>query len=277
MQAHTFFGNEKKAVPALLGLMNLALHGITVPRIRRRNTLEEEMKSAPAERFDMVVTNPPFGGTENRQIQENFPVQANATELLFPRAHHEEAEATRRRALRHGRCPKGRCSAAAPLPRSRRTCWSSFSLHTVVSLPPGAFAPYSDVKTALLFFERPGPTRETWYYELPLPAGLKKFSKGSPILDEHFAEGRRLWGAWNDYRRGHGPRPEVTATSWIVPVEEIAARGYDLSARNPSRPTGDTMRPAVEITASLLERIRELHDIVEGLHEQLSNGNREEV
>ena len=68
-----------------------------------------------------------------------------------------------------------------------------FNLHTVISLPPGTFAPYSDVKTALLFFERPGPTQETWYYELPLPAGLKKFSKSSPIQDEHFAEAQLLF------------------------------------------------------------------------------------
>ncbi len=276
LQAHTFFGNEKKAVPALLGLMNLALHGITAPRIRRRNTLEEEMKSAPAERFDVIITNPPFGGTENRQIQENFTVQANATELLF--LQHIMKKLKPRDGARCGMVmPEGTLFRGGAFAVVKKDLLEQFNLHTVVSLPPGAFAPYSDVKTALLFFERPGPTRATWYYELPLPAGLKKFSKGSPIADEHFAEARALWAAWDAYRRGRGPRPEPTERSWIVPVAEIAARGYDLSARNPNRLAGETLRPAVEITASLLERIRELHEIVEGLHEQLSNGNREEA
>ncbi|MCS7016673.1 MAG: SAM-dependent methyltransferase [Gemmatales bacterium] len=276
LQTGTFFGNEKKAVPALLGLMNLALHGITAPRIRRRNTLEEEVKSAPAERFDVVITNPPFGGTENRQIQENFPVPSNATELLF--LQHIMKKLKPRDAARCGMVmPEGTLFRGGAFAVVKKDLLEQFNLHTVVSLPPGAFAPYSDVKTALLFFERPGPTRETWYYELPLPAGLKKFSKGSPIADEHFAEARALWAAWDAYRRGRGPRPEPTERSWIVPAAEIAARGYDLSARNPNRPAGETLRPAVEITAGLLERIRELHDIVQGLHEQLSNGNREEA
>ena len=89
----------------------------------------------------------------------------------------------------------------------------------VVRLPAGTFSPYSDVKTALLFFQRPGPTKEVWYYELPLPEGLKKFSKGSPILDEHFAEARELWAAWGAFRQGKGERPEPTERSWIVTVE----------------------------------------------------------
>jgi len=77
----------------------------------------------------------------------------------------------------------------------------------VVSLPPGSFAPYADVKTALLFFDRPGPTKEVLYYELPIPEGLKKFSKGSPIGDEHFDELRLVWQRWNQYRQQGGERP----------------------------------------------------------------------
>jgi len=77
----------------------------------------------------------------------------------------------------------------------------------VVSLPPGSFAPYADVKTALLFSERPGPTQEVLYYELPIPEGLKKFSKGSPIGDEHFEELRQVWQRWNQYRQHGGDRP----------------------------------------------------------------------
>jgi type I restriction enzyme M protein len=150
-----------------------------------------------------------------------------------------------------------------------------FNLYTVVSLPPGTFAPYADVKTALLFFERPGPTEEVWYYELPLPEGLKKFSKGNPILDEHFDQARELWAAWNIYRRGEGPRPEPTADSWIVSVAEIKERDYDLAARNPNRDEAETYRHPAEITASLLEVERQILSVVEELHEMVGDGEGE--
>ena len=137
----------------------------------------------------------------------------------------------------------------------------SFHLHTVVSLPPGTFAPYSDVKTALLFFE------------LPLPEGLKKFSKGHPIRDEHFDEARTLWAAWDAYRRGDGPRPEPTAHSWVVSAKQVKERGYDLSARNPNRDEAETYRHPAEITASLLEVERQILGIIQELHEMVGNGN----
>jgi type I restriction enzyme M protein len=131
------------------------------------------------------------------------------------------------------------------------------------------------VKTGLLFFERPGPTKETLYYELPIPEGLKKFSKGSPIADEHFAEARQIWQCWDAYRCGKGPQPEPTANSWIEAAETLAVRGYDLSAKNPNRPESEKLPHPAELTATLLERNRELHAILENLHAMLSNGNEE--
>jgi type I restriction enzyme M protein len=206
LQAQTFWGNEKKAVPALLGMMNLALHGVTAPKLRRRNTLEEPMKTTPAERFDVVITNPPFGGTENSAVQDNFPVQSNATELLF-------IEHIMKK-LKSGpgkRCamvvPEGTLFGGGAFATVKKDLLEQFNLYMVVSLPPGSFAPYSDVKTALLFFERPGPTTEVLYYELPIPEGLKKFSKGSPISDEHFDDLRLVWQQWKAYRQQGGERP----------------------------------------------------------------------
>lgn len=278
LNTETFFGNEKKAVPYLLGLMNAVLHGIGAPQLRRRNTLEENVKSAPEQRFDLIVTNPPFGGTENKQIQENFPTPSNATELLF--LEHIMKKLKPRSGARCGMVmPEGTLFRGGVFATVKQDLLENFNLHTVLSLPPGSFAPYSDVKTALLFFERPGPTRETWYYELPLPANLKRFSKGSPIQDEYFDEARALWRDWDEYRRGAASRPEMTANSWIVSAEEIKSRSYDLSARNPTRADSAELRPAVEITADLLERIRQMQQIVEGLHQRLSengNGNSEE-
>jgi len=275
LQQRTFYGQEKKPLPALLGLMNMVLHGVSAPNIVRRNTLEENIRSV-SERYDVVMTNPPFGGTENRQIQANFPVRANATELLF--LQHIMKKLKMRDGARCGMVvPEGTLFRGGAFATVKQELLEQFNLHTVVSLPPGTFAPYSDVKTALLFFERPGPTREIWYYELPLPEGLKKFSKGSPIQDEHFAEARELWAAWDAYRRGEGPRPEPTEHSWIVPAEKIKERGYDLSARNPNRNEVESYRHPAEITASLLEKERQILGIIEELHEMVGNGEENDA
>ena len=221
----------------------------------------------------MILTNPPFGGTENPQIQANFPIPSNATELLF-------LEHIMRKLKPYGaRCamvvPEGTLFRGGAFAAVKQELMDRFDLHTVVSLPAGAFAPYSDVKTALMFFDRPGPTRETWYYELPLPEGLKKFSKGSPLQSEHFDEARQLWTAWDAYRHGQGPRPAATANSWVVAVEEIAERGYDLSAQNPNQPEAERQPKAVELTATLLENVRELEAIVARLHAMVGNGENE--
>ena len=168
-----------------------------------------------------------------------------------------------------------------------------FNLHTIVSLPPGAFAPYADVKTVLMFFDRPGPTKAIWYYELPLPADLKKFSKGNPILDEHLTEAETMWQEWHkhkkqiledlpeieaDWQKWNQTRlalndlPALSKQAWVVPVEEIKRRGYDLSVRNPHQSGVADLPKPTELTARLLERVRELHDIIEGLHEKAGNG-----
>ena len=270
LQERSFFGQEKKPIPALLGVMNLVLHGVTAPRVLRKNTLEENIRQV-MERYDVIMTNPPFGGTEGQHIRQNFPVQSQATELLF--LQHIMRKLKPRDGARCGMVvPEGTLFRGGAFAEVKRALLKDFNLHSIVSLPPGTFAPYSDVKTALLFFERPGPTREIWYYELPLPEGLKKFSKGSPIQDEHFAEARKLWRAWDAYRKGQGPREAcLSERSWIVPVEEVKARGYDLTARNPNRKETESLPPPMEILASLLEREREILSIVEELDELLGN------
>jgi type I restriction enzyme M protein len=270
LQERTFFGQEKKPVPALLGLMNMVLHGVAAPRVMRKNTLEENIRNA-SERFDVVMTNPPFGGTEGRHIQQNFSIQSNATELLF--LQHIMKKLKPRDGTRCGMViPEGTLFRGGAFAEVKRDLLEQFNLHTIVSLPPGTFAPYSDVKTALIFFERPGPTKEIWYYELPLPEGLKKFSKSSPIQDEHFNEARRLWRVWDAYRKEQGPREAcLSEHSWIVPIEEIKQQNYDLTTRNPNRPEGEALPSPMEIVVGLLEKEREILGIVEELNELLSN------
>ena len=274
LQERTLYGQEKKAVPALLGTLNMVLHGVTAPKVRRGNTLEESVLGAVSDRYDVVLTNPPFGGTEGRHIQANFPVRSNATELLF--VQHVMKKLKARDGARCGMVvPEGTLFRGGAFAEVKKQLLEQFTLHTVVSLPPGTFAPYSDVKTALIFFERPGPTEEVWYYEMALPEGLKKFSKGSPVQDEHFRQAQELWAAWDACRRGEAPRPEPTHNSWIVPAGEFRERDYDLSARNPNQAALERYRRPAEITAGLLERLREMMAIVEDLHEMVGDGEEE--
>jgi type I restriction enzyme M protein len=215
LQQHAFYGQEKKGIATLLGTMNLVLHGVTAPdHVTRANTLEESMKGSFSQRYDIILTNPPFGGTEGRHIQENFNVRANATELLFLQHIIKKLKQTP-----NARCamvvPEGTLFRSGAFAEVKRDLLEQFHLFAIVSLPPGTFSPYSDVKTALLFFKRadevrekkPQARQETWFYEMQLPERLKKFSKGNPIADEHFNEMRALWQQWNCYLNGEIGRP----------------------------------------------------------------------
>ena len=270
LQQTTFFGHEKKPLPAMLGLMNMVLHGVISPQIRRRNTLEENIRNV-SERFDIVLTNPPFGGTENAQIQQNFPIKANATELLLL-----EHIMKKLKAHDGARCgmvvPEGTLFRSGAFASVKKTLLEDFDLFMVVSLPPGTFAPYSDVKTGLLFFQRPGPTREVLYYELPLTEGLKKFSKGNPIADEHFDGARQVWKRWKAYRIGQAHQPDLSDVGWIEDTETLAKGGYDLSPKNPNRLDVETLPHPAELTTILLEHSLEFRSILERLHEMVRDG-----
>jgi type I restriction enzyme M protein len=218
LQHHAFHGQEKKAIAALLGTMNIVLHGVTDPNILRINTLEENVKTSVVKRYDVVLTNPPFGGTEGRNIQSNFPVKNNATELLFLQHILKKLKKTPN-ARAAVVVPEGTLFRGGAFAEVKRGLLEDFHLFAVVSLPSGTFAPYSDVKTALLFFQRPDKVlhtnpkarQETWYYEMALPEGLQKFSKGNPIQDEHFTEARQMWKQWQSYILGESEMPFLYA------------------------------------------------------------------
>ncbi|HSH81767.1 MAG TPA: class I SAM-dependent DNA methyltransferase [Herpetosiphonaceae bacterium] len=304
LQERTFVGIEKKAISALLGMMNMVLHGIHSPVIMRANTLEESVKGDVGQRYDVVLTNPPFGGTEGGHIQQNFTVKANATELLFLQHIIKKLKKTTN-ARAAMVVPEGTLFRGGAFAEVKRDLFEQFHLFMVVSLPPGTFAPYSDVKTALLFFRRPDEVmqrqplacNEVLYYELPLPTGLKKFSKGSRIADEHFTEVREVWRRWHAYlwgiserpfadaravrtawaahQNGNDERPAPPYNVWIENTEDLAARNYDLSARNPNQNEAERLPAPAELTARLLERSRELHSMIESLHAKVNGGEAE--
>ncbi|WP_047862399.1 N-6 DNA methylase [Archangium gephyra] len=267
-QQPTFFGNEKKPVPALLGLVHMLLRGATVPQIRRCNTLEQDSRT-PSALFDVVLSNPPFGGTENIRVQQNFQLKANATELLFL-----EHIMNKLKRSGHARCalvvPEGTLFRGGAFARARQELLNNYDLFMVVSLPPGAFAPYSNVKTSLLFFERGGPTREVLYQRIEARPGQKGFNKNTPLSDEHFELARATWNGWASYRRGAHPRPAATGWCWIESYREIEARGFDLSSRKPEDRSQDEIPNVADLTARLLASTSDLHQLIQRLHKKLS-------
>lgn len=250
LQHQTFFGQEKKGFSALLGTMNMVLHGV-FQDIRRVNTLEEDMTADVSQQYDVILSNPPFGGKEGKHIQKNFPVSANATELLFMQHIIKKLKQSPNNARAAVIVPEGTLFRSGAFAQVKKELLELFHLFAVVSLPIGTFAPYSDVKTAILFFQRPDEVlrhnphahHETWYYELPLPEGVHRFSKSRPIQDEHFAQTRQMWQQWRAYLRGETGRPFEYAAN----IEERWQVHYAWEAYRNNR-TGKVERPEAKST-----------------------------
>ncbi len=260
----TFYGREKTPLPFVLCLMNLTLHGMDYPRISKENTLQIDIRQIDErDKFDVVLANPPFGGREQPIIQKNFPVEANATELLF--LQHIE------KSLKRG----GRAAVVVPegilfqtngaYQQVKAKLIKEANLHTVVSLPPGIFLPYSAVKTSVIFFERGGrATKDVWFYEVGLIDG-KKLTKKAGITEAHFAELLKI------YKK----RPD-TERSWTVPVERIIKDEMNLSAGhyNPHGPEQEELLEPEQYAEEIKSLLAGAMTNVDELLRELSRGSR---
>jgi type I restriction enzyme M protein len=191
LQDKSIFGGEPKSLPYLLCQMNLLLHGLENPRISTRNSLDVRLAEiSDKDRVDVILTNPPFGGEEERGILNNFPAdkQTAETSLLFLQLIMRKL----RRIPKPGRAaivaPNGLLFGDGVCARIKEELLKDFNLHTIVRLPNGVFAPYTSIPTNLLFFDRSGPTKEIWYYEQPLPEGRKQYSKTQSLQFEEFTD-----------------------------------------------------------------------------------------
>jgi len=253
LQKETFLGQEKKPFPYLLGAMNCILHGLLTPNVVRKNTLEDNIRNIPeSRRHNVILTNPPFGGKESRQIQQNFPVQSQATELLA-------LQYVMKSLKQNGRCgivvPEGVLFRGDAFTQVKKELLENFNLHTVVSLPSGVFANVTSSgqgpKTNLLFFDRTGPTKEIWHFE-HVPPDDKKYTKANPITDDDLKDCFEKW-----------KKREISEYSWVVPVEEIVKRGYDLTAKNPNKKEELEYKTPEELVASVLEKEKMILEIAE--------------
>lgn len=217
-------GVEKKPLPHLLCTTNMIVHGIDVPTgIRHDNTLARPLRDiGMRDRVDVVLTNPPFGGMEEDGIEQNFPREFRTRETadLFLLLIVELLKAGGRAAVV---LPDGTLFGEGVKTRLKKRLLTECELHTIVRLPNGVFAPYTSIKTNVLFFEKGRHTTEVWYYEHPYPEGYKSYSKTKPMRIEEFGPEK----AWWDNRVGN-------EFAWKVGIEEIRGRNFNLDIPNPN-------------------------------------------
>ncbi|WP_445778459.1 N-6 DNA methylase [Shewanella sp.] len=221
-------GVEKKQLPHLLCTTNMMLHGIEVPvQIKHGNTLNKPLSSWD-EQVDVIITNPPFGGTEEDGIEKNFPseFQTRETADLFLQLIIEVLAKNGRAAVV---LPDGTLFGEGVKTKIKKMLMDECNLHTIVRLPNGVFNPYTGIKTNILFFTKGTPTKDVWFYEHPYPAGVKNYNKTKPMKFEEFETELEWWGNEAD---GFASRVE-NEQAWKVSIDDIIARNYNLDIKNP--------------------------------------------
>lgn len=258
LQVRSILGCEPKSLPYLLCQMNLLLHGLSAPKIDPGNALRFKLAEiGEKDRVDVILTNPPFGGEEEKGIQGNFPDdrQTSETALLFlqliMRKLKRQPTASGNPARAAVIVPNGTLFGDGVCARIKAELLKEFNLHTVVRLPNGVFAPYTGIPTNLLFFDRSGPTKSVWYYEHPLPEGRKNYTKTQPLQFAEFAPCQAWWTAREENER-----------AWQVPAKDLLASNCNLDQKNPRAKEDAGHRPPEEIVANILEKERRIIEIM---------------
>lgn len=216
LQERTFFGKEKKSLAYVIGVMNMILHGIDAPNVIHTNTLAENVSDIQdKDRYDVVMTNPPFGGSERAEVQQNFPIRSSETAYLFLQHFIKSLKA----GGRAGIVIKNTFLSNGDATRLRKELLATCNLHTVLDLPAGTFHG-AGVKTVVLFFEKGAPTRRTWYYQLDPGRNL---GKSNPLNDDDLKEFVALQRHFTD-----------SQNSWSVDTSKVNEGSYDLSVKKPN-------------------------------------------
>ncbi len=264
LQTRSLWGGEAKPLPYLLAQMNLLLHGLETPQIDPLNSLRFPLKEiGDRDRVDIILTNPPFGGEEERGILSNFPEdkQTSETALLFLQLIMRKL----RRLPKPGRAgvvvPNGTLFGDGVCARIKEELLKDFNLHTIVRLPNGVFAPYTSIPTNLMFFDRSGPTKQVWYYEQPLPEGRKNYTKTQPIQFDEFTDCIAWWGKRKENDR-----------AWKVPAAEILKNGCNLDIKNPRGKIDFEHLPPEQLADDILKKELRIAEIMSEIKELLKGG-----
>lgn len=226
---NTVYGIEKKGLPYLLCITNMLIHDVDEPKIYHDNSLEKNVREyKEADKFDIILMNPPYGGSEKDTIKNNFPVELRSSDTadLF-------MDVIMYRLKHNGRAavilPNGFFDNDDAAKRNiKRKLINEFNLHTIVRMPHDVFAPYTNIETNILFFDKTGQTKDVWFYRMDMPEGYKHFSKTKPIQIEHF---RPVIDWWEN-------RKEIELDSAFkakrVSKHDIEANNYSLNyCKNP--------------------------------------------
>ena len=255
LQTKSLFGVEAKPLPYLLAQMNLLLHGLESPKIDPGNSLRFPLNEIrDKDRVDVILTNPPFGGEEERGLLSNFPEdkQTSETALLFLQLIMRKL----RRPPKPGRAgvivPNGTLFGDGVCARIKEELLKDFNLHTIVRLPNGVFAPYTSIPTNLLFFDRSGPTKNVWYYEQPLPEGRKQYTKTMPMQFEEFKDCLTWW-----------KKRKETDRAWKVSAKDLLANNYNLDIKNPKNKQDLEHLPPEQLVDNILKKEQRIIEIID--------------
>ena len=231
LQKKTFYGKEKKSLAYIIGIMNMILHGIEAPNILHTNTLAENISDIQEkDRFNIILANPPFGGKERKEVQQNFPIKTGETAFLFLQHFIKKLKADGRAGIViKNTFLSNTDNASISL---REQLLDNCNLHTILDLPGGTFTG-AGVKTVVLFFEKGAPTKKVWFYQLNLERNL---GKTNPLNENDLAEFVELQKKRKD-----------SDNSWTLDVAKINTETFDLSAKNPNKNDETVLREPKEI------------------------------
>ena len=253
LQTRTFYGKEKKSLAYVIATMNMILHGIDAPNIVHTNTLAENLSDVQEkDRFDVILANPPFGGKERPEVQQNFPIKTGETAFLFLQHFIKHLKAGGRAAIVIKNTFLSNADGAARA--LRQELLESCNLHTVLDCPGGTFQG-AGVKTVVLFFEKGAPTRRIWYYRLDPGRNL---GKTNALNDSDLQEFAALQPTFVDSEK-----------SWSVDAAGIDPPSFDLSVKNPNENEETALRDPHDIIAEIAAFDLESAGILESIRGML--------
>ena len=251
LQQKTFFGKEKKNLAYVIGIMNMILHGIEAPNIIHTNTLGESIRDIQEkDRFNVILANPPFGGKERPEVQQNFDIKTGETAFLFMQHFIKSLKAGGRAAIIIKNTVLSNTDNASVA--LRKLLLESCNLHTILDMPGGTFTG-AGVKTVTLFFQKGQPTKKIWYYQLD-PG--RNMGKTNPLNDKDMAEFTKL----------QKTKPE-SEKSWNIKVADIDDKTYDLSVKNPNTPEEAPLRSPEDILAEMESLDTETAELIKSIKE----------